>query len=107
MDFKDVYNEEENLTEDELLETILEYEELFENVKDILDDIFEEDINEIVKRVKIDPKTKRERKKNYRLNRHKIKRKADKYKKTAKYKMAQRKYKLKSKRPGYVKKKFV
>lgn len=113
MKFKDLYKEKEefeDLTYDELMEVVLEYEEMFENIQDILDEIFDDDddeITEIIKRVRIDPKTKRERKKAYRLNKHKIKRKADKYRKTSKYKLAQKKYKRISSLPGYKKKKFV
>jgi len=103
----------DNFMEEDLLnETLFMYEEYFESVDALLDELFDEDndeleLSEIVKRVKIDPKIRRERAKKYRLNKHKIKRARDKYKKTASFKKQQKKYKRKSSKAGYIKKKFI
>jgi hypothetical protein len=71
----------------------LQAEELVGIIDDIAGDDEDEELEE-VKRVRISPAAKRERKKQYKKNRNKLKIKAKRYRKTAGYK----KYKKKTKR---------
>ena len=94
------------LEDDELLEKMYDFittldpnnlsdlqaEELVGIIDDISVQDDEEDIDEI-KRVRISPAAKRERKKQYKKNRQKIKIKAKRYRKTASYKRYKRKTK--------------
>jgi hypothetical protein len=114
----DNYLNDEDLTEDELLddefyndsdvmdrmfEFITSLEELPEDkaleVIEIINDLAPEEVDEAIsaKRVKIKPAERRKRKREYRKKRAQLKMKAKRFRRTAKYKMYQRKKKRKAK----------
>ena len=99
------------ISQSELYETIIEFEELLEDAESLID--FDDDgiLNEFrIKKVMLtseQKQKKRERQKDYKKNKLKIKKKADRYRKTSDYKKAKKKREIEQNKSSYVRKQRI